>query len=99
MKFAKKKIMTSLIALFLVSTIALTQVSSPVAKAHLPSWKIPTWTYVAVAPETVGAGQEVLIAFWLNSIPPTASGSYGDRWSFIINITKPDGSREILNRL
>ena len=48
-------------------------------------------------PDPVGVGQSLHIAFWLNVYPPSASGAYGDRWeNLTINVTKPDGSTEIL---
>ena len=48
--------------------------------------------YVSVAPPTVGDGQNVIIAFWCDKLPPTALGEYGDRWTFDVNIINPDGT-------
>jgi outer membrane protein assembly factor BamB len=95
MKIAKNKKAT-LIALFLVLTIAVTLVALPTANAHTPPWTVPTWCYVGVTPVTVGVNQPVLIVFWINVLPPTANGAYGDRWHFTVNVTRPDGVIETL---
>jgi len=52
-----------------------------------------------VSPTTVGTGQQVLVIFWNNIYPPTASGAAGDRWTFFLDITKPDGSKETIGPL
>jgi hypothetical protein len=97
MKFSRSKTMATAIALFLVLTIAVTLVALPVANAHTPAWAVPTWAYVAVAPNPCGVDQTVIVVFWLDKIPPTAGGSGGDRWrNFAVTITKPDGSNETL---
>ena len=38
----------------------------PLTAAHTPSWQIPTFAYINVAPDPVGVGQEVLVVFWLD---------------------------------
>jgi hypothetical protein len=38
----------------------------------------------------------MVIVYWIDKLPPTASGAFGDRWTFTIGITKPDGSNETL---
>jgi outer membrane protein assembly factor BamB len=86
-----------MIALFLMLTITATLVILPVANAHDPAWTIPTYAYVAAAPNTVGVGQYTLIIMWIDWVPPTAGGLGGDRWKgFKLDITKPDGSKETL---
>ncbi|MBN1244886.1 PQQ-like beta-propeller repeat protein [Candidatus Bathyarchaeota archaeon] len=95
MKIGKDKTATA-IALFLMFAIAVSLVVLPVAKAHDPPWlDRPTYCYVAATPNA-GVGQEVLIVFWLNFMPPTSSGAYGDRWIFYLDITKPDNSKETI---
>jgi hypothetical protein len=86
----------SLIALFLMSTIAVTLVALPAANAHDPGWTIPSWCFVSVSRNPVGVNQQIVIAFWIQDIPPTASGAYGDRWIFYVDIVKPGGSNETL---
>jgi hypothetical protein len=96
MKFTKKKTMATLIALFLMLTIAVPLFNFPKANAHTPPWIIPSWTFVVAAPNPVGVGQKTILAFWLNDVPPTASGPQGDRWIFYVDITRPDGRNETL---
>ncbi len=55
--------------------------------------------YVSVAPSTVGAGQNVIIAFWCDKLPPTALGDYGDRFYFDVNIIKPDGTNDTITNI
>jgi outer membrane protein assembly factor BamB len=58
---------------------------------------IPTYAFLAAAPNPVGVDQEVVITFWLNEFPPTASGAQGDRWeNFKVDITKPNGDKQTL---
>jgi hypothetical protein len=97
MIIAKKQNYASLIALFLLLTIAATLVALPIANAHTPAWTIPTYAYISVSPDTVGVSQTVTLIFWLNQPPPTAGGVGGDRWRDLqIGVTKPDGSKETL---
>ena len=98
MKFAKNKTMASLIALILTTTIvASTLVALPIVNAHTPQWtNIPTHCYIAATPEVVGVGQSLLIVFWVDWIPPTSEGAYGDRFQFYVDITAPDGTKETL---
>ncbi len=89
--------MASLIALLLIATMAFSLAVLPIANAHTPPWtNIPTHCYVAATPEVVGVGQSVLIVFWIDWIPPTSRGAYGDRWQFYLDITAPDGTNETL---
>ncbi len=91
--------MTTLIALILMITITTTSifVALPAAKAHDPPWDIHSWAYVDVSPKTTGVGQAVLIVMWIDKLPPTADGAYGDRYDdFTVDITAPDGSTDTL---
>jgi len=96
LQFAKNKTTAITIAIFLALTIAITLVALPTANAHYPAWTIPTWCFCAVGNNPVGVNQEVLIAFWVQDPPPTAQGAYGDRWTFYVDVTKPDGDTETL---
>jgi hypothetical protein len=87
-----------LIAIFLMSTIALSLVILP-ARAHDPSWTVPTWTYISVTNSVIGVNQDTTIVFWCNAIPPTAQGTYGDRWTFELDITHPNGDVEKITGL
>jgi hypothetical protein len=96
MQTTKNKTKANAIAIFLVLTIAVTLVALPIANAHDPPWTVPTWSYVAVTNSVIGVNQPITIVFWDNAVPPTAQGAYGDRWTWTIEITKPDGSNETL---
>ena len=94
MKFDKTK--TATIALILLLTFSATILALPMASAHDPAWSLPTVTLIAAAPETVGVGQYVVVYFWLSEPPPTSGGAYGDRWTFNLEVTKPNGNTETL---
>jgi hypothetical protein len=88
-----------LIALFLLSTIAVSVIAFPITNAHTPAWtNIPTHCFVDSA-KTVGSGQQMLIIWWLDWIPPTSFGRYGDRWKVNVNVVKPDGTNETFGSL
>ena len=91
----------TLFALFLVLTIAVAMVALPivlpVANAHTPPMTLPTFAYLAIAPNPVGVGQTIFLVMWVSPNPPTALGNAGDRWrDFKIEITKPNGDTQIL---
>jgi hypothetical protein len=95
LKIQKKQLSTAF-TFALMLTIAGTLVTSPVANAHYPAWTIPSWCFVAVSRNPIGVNQQDIITFWLQDIPPTAQGAYGDRWTFYVDITRPDGTNETL---
>ena len=95
-KFSKNKISATAIILLLVLSMTATLIAEPTATAHTPPWQITTWAYVSSSPEVLGVGQTALIVMWCNLIPPTASGQYGDRYTFNLNIVKPDGTNDTL---
>ena len=91
----------TLFALFLVLTIAVAMVALPIvfpiANAHTPPMTLPTFAYLAVAPNPVGVGQTIFLVIWVSPNPPTALGNAGDRWrDFKIEITKPNGDTQTL---
>ena len=88
MKINKNKISAAIIALFFILSMTLITTTN----AHSPPWQIPTFMYCSASPNPAGVGQQTTIFFWLNDIPPTANGIYGDRWIFNLTITYPDGS-------
>ena len=95
MKFAKTKTAIA-IAIFLTISMGTSMMLVPTANAHIPAWTISTWCYAAVTNPTIGVGQQVNIIFWSSSIPSTAQGAYGDRWTFYVDIMQPDGTNETL---
>ncbi len=82
--------------LLLLLTLSAYVAVIPSVEAHTPPWTIPTWCYISVSNNPIGVNQETVIVYWLNAIPPTARGAYGDRWTFNVEVTKPDGSKETL---
>ena len=88
---------TKILALILLLTFSATILALPIVTAHDPPIDIPSYAYVTATPNPIGVGQSVLITMWLNINPPTAVGSDGDRWdNYIIEITKPDGTKDTL---
>ena len=94
--FRRNKSKATIITLVLVLTIVATFVALPIVSAHDPPWVTQSWSYAAVSPETIGIGQEVLLVFWPAEYPRTAQGQYGDRFTWTVEITKPDASKETL---
>jgi outer membrane protein assembly factor BamB len=96
MKIQFNKTKTSIIALVLTLTISATLLTLPVVNAHDPPWEIPTYIYLALSRDVVGRGQTMAAVFWSFVEVPTAMGAYGDRWTYTVEVTKPDGSKETL---
>ena len=103
MKFAKKKTAT-LIALFMMFTIAATFV------AVLPNVKAAdnvytSYVYAACAPaDWVGVGQDIIFQFWTADMPPDvgeiAAGQEGIRAAWYNvgwYLTDPDGNTETID--
>jgi hypothetical protein len=95
MEIPRNKTKATTIALFLVLTIA-ASLALPIANAHTPGWTVPTWCFAALTNSVIGVNQETVIVYWLNAVPPTAVGAYGDKWTFTVEVTKPDSSKETL---
>ena len=89
--------MASLVTFFLLLTIASQLVILPTAEAHTPPWQIPTWAYVAPAPEVVGVGQQMTFVMFLTLMPPGSSVNNDVRWrGYMLYVTKPDNSTDTL---
>ena len=98
MKIIRNKTIASLIAIILVLTMAISMTfTQPASAAYQRYYK--DMVYVSVAPITVGNGQNVIISFWCDKLPPTALGEYGDRFYFDVNIIKPDGTNETITNI
>ena len=88
---------SSLLGVALMLTIVVSMFALPTATAHDPAWTIPTYAYIAVAPNPVGVDEPVFLTFWIDKTPPTAAGAGGDRWTnYTVTVTCPDGSTEKL---
>jgi hypothetical protein len=84
--------MTTFTAAFMILAISITILAMPTTSAHTPPQNVKTYAFVTASPNPAGVGQQVLIVFWLNWVPPTAGGTTGDRWQgFKIDVTKPNG--------
>ncbi|MCW4044029.1 MAG: PQQ-binding-like beta-propeller repeat protein [Candidatus Bathyarchaeota archaeon] len=95
MQLPNNKTVVTTIAVFLSLTIV-ASLALPLANAHTPPWEIPCWSYVAVQNNPAGVNQPLLIVFWPNVYPHTAQGAFGDRFTWYVDITKPDGTTETL---
>jgi len=86
---------TAVTTFALILMISMSIVVIPIAIAHDPPWTLTTFAYISIAPQTIGVNQQMLVYMWLQVVPPTASGDYGDRWhDFTLEITRPDGTVE-----
>ena len=61
MKTLKNKTKISAITFALLLTFAATIFALPTVTAHDPAWETPSWGFMSVSPNPVGAGQQVLI--------------------------------------
>ena len=76
-----------------MSLICTSLALQPPVNAHSPAWSIPTQAYLNITPNLIVLGQQTTINFGLSEPPPTANGTYGDRWNGMnIYVWKPDGT-------
>jgi len=104
MKIAKSKTSVSLIALFLMLTIAV----SIIAVLPINAQTVVTNTahiYVATSPPVVGVGQQVLLFTWTEDMPPDIGESTGavsspsgraGWYGITLTVTKPDDTTETI---
>jgi hypothetical protein len=94
----KNKTTAIVITLLLTLSMAAAITTIPKANAtNFPGTTIPTWAYLQVVPNQVGAGQNALMVMWIDKPPPTANGILGDRWvNMTLKITQPDGTIQTL---
>jgi hypothetical protein len=92
-----KKSVTIIISLLLTISIVASTIILPNANATTPPRTWPTYSYLSVSPNPVGVGQPVYLIMWMDKAHPLAQGIYGDRFTgYTVNVTKPDGSSQIL---
>ena len=95
MQMLKNKTITLMIALFLTISITTSIILSPTANAHTPPWKIISYAYLNVAPNTVGVGQTVAVCMWVDTPMPSATINNDiRRRDYTLTITSPDGKIE-----
>jgi len=89
---------TKIIGVFVLITLLAVSIFAvlPSAFAHTPPYTIPTWTYINAFPTPIGVNQPMNLFVWLNNVPPTADGKYGDRYLFTVTVTAPDGTTSTL---
>jgi outer membrane protein assembly factor BamB len=86
------KRMTSLAIILMLSMTASMMLVLPSANAHTPSWEIPTYAYINVAPNPVGVNQQTVVIFWLTNVYDNALLSNDYRFhNYELTITAPDG--------
>ncbi len=73
-------------------TTAVPLFALPSVNAHYPAWAYPTFAYITAAPNPIGVSQPATIVFWVDKIPPSAAGTAGDRWIFLLDIKAPDNT-------
>jgi hypothetical protein len=89
MRISKKTFAT--IAMFLITTFAISLVAMPAANAHTPPWTIPTYAYINAEPNPVGIGQQINIIMWIGKIPDGAAIGNDIRWqNYNLTIVTPD---------
>ena len=101
MEISKSKATASLIALFLILTIAASLVALPVANAR--EYYYNSYVYVASNVKLLGVGQQVVIVMWTADMPPDIGEIAGEvdsptgraAWYNVqIKVTKPDNTTE-----
>ncbi len=93
MQIAKNKTVAIAIALFLMISMGAAMMVVPNVNAHTPAWNIPTFAYIAVAPNPVGVGQSVAIFIWVNQVYDQAAVTNNYRFhNFELTITAPNGA-------
>ena len=90
---SRKFLTTALVVILMFSAFAW---AVPIAFAHAPAWVIPTYCFVSVRSFVIGVGQPQYFVTWIQDPPPTADGNFGDRWTFMFEVTKPDGTKQTL---
>ena len=90
----------AIVTLFLALVVA----SINLVAAHVPPWKIQTYSYIVAAPDRVGVNQRTYIVWWVVGMPSgppaTAAGVGGYRWvNVTIKVTKPNGLTEVIGPL
>ena len=88
MKNQKNRILAITVAILLASSAF---AILPLTNAKNTNAIIPTWAFLSAVPNPVGIGQTLFLDMWIDKVPATAAGYYGDRWqNFTIAVTLPD---------
>jgi hypothetical protein len=94
---SKKKLLSTIALLLTISMIFPFAFQSP-ASAHTPTWVIPSFAYVSVAPSPIGVGQTAQVYMWVDTPMPSAAVTNDiRRHGYQLIIVKPDGVTETHN--
>jgi hypothetical protein len=94
MKILKNRIAAIAIAILMFSSVF---AIFPFTNAKDYSGVIPTYAYLNATPNPLAVGQTLYIDMWIDKVPATAGGYYGDRWvNFTLAVTLPDGTKTTL---
>ena len=93
-KILRNKVLST-IALFLMLSMVIPYAVQSTASAHTPSWTIPSFAYVSVAPSPIGVGQTAQVYMWVD-IPMPSAATTNDirRHDYKVTVTKPDGTTD-----
>jgi hypothetical protein len=93
----KSKSMAISIAIFFILSMTASTMQIPSGNAHTPPFQIQTYAFISAQPNPVGVGQSVSLNFWIDKVPPTANGPFGDRWqNYTVQVTFPNGTTQNL---
>jgi outer membrane protein assembly factor BamB len=94
MQKIKNRIVTIVIAIFLMISMSASMMLMPNVNAHTPVWQIPTFAQISVAPDPVGVGQTVAVYMFLGNAPvPGSAVTNTYRFhNYKLTITAPDGT-------
>ena len=88
---SNKRMQGAIAVILVLSMIASTVVISQPAEAA----DRVTYTYLSVAPNPVGVGQEVQVTVWTQLLPPIGPGFVPlALWDFTLTVTDPDGGTQ-----
>jgi hypothetical protein len=85
---------STLIAMLLIATFAVSLAVLPATNAHSPGWQIPTYAKLGFSTNPVGVGQTTLIYMFLGNVPFDGAALDNDyRYrNYVLTITAPDGT-------
>ena len=93
----RDKIAVILLVILMLFSMGAMMTAVPRANAHTPPFQIPTYAFISIQPNPAGVGQQVSVNFWIDKVPPTANGPFGDRWqNYTVKVTSPDGTTKTL---
>ncbi len=91
-----KRKLLSMIAIFIMLTMAVPLTFLTTTSAHTPAWNIPSFAYLAAQPSPVGVGQSVQVYMWVDAPFPSASEANDyRRHDYKLTITMPDGTTDV----